>query len=103
MGKKAIEHRKVYKEYNEKFLEQLSTSILVLLLFCYILYTFLAYESFYMMLTIPFVVYLIFRYLYFISVNHPIVGKTEKLFKDKGMVIGLVLWVLVSFIVLYLI
>ena len=101
LGKKAAEFKEVYRGYNEKFLEQLSSSILILLLFSYILYTFLAYETYYMMFTIPFVVYLTFRYLYFISINHPIVGRTEKVFKDRGMISGLVLWALSCFIVLY--
>lgn len=103
IGDKATKHKEVYKVYNEKFLEQLSASILILLLFSYILYTFLAYETYHMMITIPFVVYLIFRYLYFVSINHPAVGKTEKIFRDKGMVSGIALWALSCFIVLYLI
>jgi len=54
-----------------------------------------------MMLTIPFVSFMIFRYLYFISINHEIARKPHLLFLDKQMLAGLLLWIATSFIVMY--
>lgn len=103
LGDDAKDHKRVYHVYNKKFLDMMTTITLTLLLFSYILYTFMAHENRYMMVTIPIVSFLIFRYLYFISINHKIARKTEYLFRDPQMVMGLCLWVLVSFLVLYII
>ena len=55
-----------------------------------------------MMLTIPFVLYGIFRYLYLIHVRGEIAPPDEVLFKDRPMQIDVVLWALSVVLILYL-
>ncbi len=88
--------------YNAKFLEWASIVILGAMLFSYILYTFMAFESYKMMLTIPIASFLIFKYLYFVSIDHPISRKAELMFTNKPMLLGLLAWLLVSFLAMYL-
>ena len=70
------------------------------LIISYSMYTFLAYE-YYMMLTIPFAIYGIFRYLFLVHMKN-VGGEPEILFKDKGMIVCMVLWFVVAVGVLYL-
>jgi hypothetical protein len=64
------------------------------------MYTFLA-DNYYMMLTIPFAIYGIFRYLFLIHARD-VGGEPEMLFKDRGMLVCMVLWGVVVGGVLYL-
>jgi hypothetical protein len=52
------------------------------------------------MITIPFAFYGIFRYLFLIH-SENMGGEPEMIFKDKGMVLSIILWALVVFLVLY--
>jgi 4-hydroxybenzoate polyprenyltransferase len=103
LSKEAIRHKKVYEVYNEKLLDMMLVVITGVLLFTYSMYTFLVHQVPYpyMMLTIPFASFLIFRYLYFISINHEIARKTHKLFMDRQMLSGFILWISASFIAMY--
>lgn len=85
-----------------KFLDLLVLILLTVMLITYILYSFMAHETYYFMLTIPFASFIILRYLYFITVNHKILRKTEYFFFDKQMLIGFLLWILTAFIVIYI-
>lgn len=103
LSREAIRRKKVYEVYNKKLLDMMLIVITAVLLFTYSLYTFLVHEKPYpyMMLTIPAVSFMVFRYLYFISVDHEIARKTHLVFLDKQMLAGLALWIVVSFIVMY--
>jgi len=71
----------------------------------YSLYTFSAPnlpENHSMMLTIPFVVYSIFRYLYLIQVKHAGGTPEEILLSDRPFQISMVLWGLAVLAVFYL-
>lgn len=103
LGKDAEKHSKIYLVYNKDFLDWLVIILLNSMLISYILYSFLAYSHPYFMLTIPFASFIIFRYLYFISIDHKMVRKTEYFFLDKQMLIGLLLWLTSAFIIIYLI
>ena len=54
-----------------------------------------------MMLTIPFVMYAIFRYLYLVHVRGAGGAPDEILLYDRPMQVALVLWALVAIIALY--
>jgi hypothetical protein len=69
------------------------------LIISYSLYTFLADDS-YMMLTIPFAVYGLFRYLFLVHTKN-FGGETEMIFRDKGMVVCLVSWAILVVVILY--
>ena len=70
LGNQAKNHKKVYNFYNKKFLDWLIIIFLTSMLVCYILYSFMAYDHQYFIITIPFATFLILRYLYFISISH---------------------------------
>jgi 4-hydroxybenzoate polyprenyltransferase len=69
------------------------------LLVSYSMYTFLE-DNNYMMLTIPFVVYGLFRYLFLVHARN-FGGEVERLFKDRGMLISMILWGICVMLVLY--
>jgi hypothetical protein len=55
------------------------------------------------MLTIPFVLYAVFRYMYLIHVRHEGGAPEEIFLRDRAMQISLVLWAIVVFFVLYIV
>jgi len=93
--------RKVLRYYTKELINiSVATSAATLLL-SYAMYSFLAAEGYLMMLTIPVVTFLVFRYLY-LSISHPkIVRHPEKIFKDKQAVAGMAVWILMVFLILY--
>lgn len=99
----AVGHKRVYGVYNGRLLDMMVVVITAVFLFTYSLYTFLVHEKPYpyMMLTIPFVSFMVFRYLYFISINHVIARKTHYVFLDGQMMASLFMWLATSFIVMY--
>lgn len=102
----ASSHRKTLEGYNVPLLTQYITIILTAILITYTLYTFSAspdQPTPAMMLTIPFVIYGIFRYLYLIQSDLITGAPEEVLLKDRPMQITIGLWVLSVMAVLYLI
>jgi 4-hydroxybenzoate polyprenyltransferase len=74
----------------------ITTSALIM---SYSLYTFFTGKIF-IMLTIPFAFYGLFRYIYLVHTEN-FGGEPEMLFKDKGMLLSITLWVLLVILVLY--
>lgn len=98
--------RKVLKEYTVGFLDQLISIVTSSTIVVYSLYTFMSNtrpaEHRYLMLTIPFVVYGIFRYL-FLVYTKDLGGEPEEIvLKDKPIIVNILLWVLTAGIVLYI-
>lgn len=85
-------HRKVLEFYSEPLLNQMSVIVTTMAVMCYSMFTFMSGHSVYLMWTIPFAIYGIFRYLYLIHV----LGKGGKpdalLFEDKGILTCAVLF-----------
>ncbi|MFH1789423.1 MAG: decaprenyl-phosphate phosphoribosyltransferase [Candidatus Altiarchaeota archaeon] len=100
LGDEAPKFKQVYEVYTRELLERMMLIIVSILLFTYIMYTFKAHEKPYMMLTIPFASFMIFRYMYFISVNHEAVRRAEYIFRDKQMLACFALWITTSFVIL---
>lgn len=96
----AKNHRKNLKNYSIEMLDHMINISATLLIISYSLYTFLS-NNLYMMLTIPFAIYGIFRYLFLIHKKN-FGGEVELLFKDKGIIISLFLWIITIIILLYL-
>ncbi len=93
-------HRKVLKEYTIPYLDQMITIVTAGTIVSYSLYTFNS-ESIYLMATIPFVLYGIFRYLYLIH-KHNMGGSPEIIFlEDKPLLINIGLWGIVCVFILY--
>ena len=96
----AAKHRANLSEYSSKMLEQLIGITTGALIVSYLLYTFFA-ENDAMIVTIPFVFYGLFRYLYLVH-QRGVEAEPEAVFKDKAMLINLGIWVLlVVSIILY--
>jgi 4-hydroxybenzoate polyprenyltransferase len=97
--------RKVLEGYSLPLLDQLITIVSSTTIVSYSLYTFSAPnlpENHAMMLTIPFVLYGIFRYLYLIQIQHAGGEPEELLLTDRPLQIAIVLWAMAVLIVFYI-
>ncbi|MCW5873898.1 MAG: decaprenyl-phosphate phosphoribosyltransferase [Anaerolineales bacterium] len=104
-AKGGVHTRKVLAGYTEEFLDQLLLIVLSLAILTYSLYTFSAPNlppNHSMMLTIPFVLYGFFRYLYLVQVKHSGEAPEDILFSDRPLQIDLVLWALTVLLIFYL-
>jgi 4-hydroxybenzoate polyprenyltransferase len=103
---KAHTHRRVLEGYNLPFLDHLITIVSSSTIMTYSLYTFSAPNlpaNHAMMLTIPFVMYGIFRYLYLIHVRHEGGAPEELLLTDRPLQIDILLYGLAVLIIFYII
>lgn len=104
LSEEATEHRRVLDGYTIPLLDQYITIVSATTIVAYSLYTFSAPnlpENNAMMLTIPFAIYGILRYLYLIQINQGGGAPEEELFTDRPLQIALVLWGLVVLVILY--
>ena len=102
----AINARAILDEYNLEFLDGMLNVIMACTILAYSMYTFLAEglpPNHTMMLTIPFVLYGIFRYLYLVHVRGEIAPPDEVALKDRPLQIDLALWALSVIVFLYVI
>ncbi len=98
-------HRQSLEEYNLTLLDHAITIVTASTLLAYALYTFSAEGlplNHAMMLTIPFVLYAIFRYLYLIHVKGVGGEPEEIILTDRPLQVAILLWGLSVVIVLYL-
>jgi len=98
-------HRKVLEGYTISLLDQYIMIVSGTTIVAYSLYTFSAPNvpaNHSMMLTIPFVLYAIFRYLYLVQVKHAGGEPEEILLSDRPLQMALFLWALVVVAVFYL-
>ena len=101
----ASAHRKVFEGYTIPLLDQYITIVSGMTIIAYSLYTFSAPnlpENHAMMLTIPFVVYGIFRYLQLIQIGHAAGSPDEVALKDRPLQITVLLWGLTVIGIFYL-
>lgn len=98
-------HRRVLAGYSIDFIDQLITIVSATTIIAYSLYTFSAPnlpENHTMMLTIPFVLYGIFRYLSLIQINKKGGEPEDLLLNDRPLQITIVLWGLAVILIFYL-
>jgi len=98
-------HRKVLDGYTIPLLDQFITIVSSTTILAYSLYTFTASnlpDNHAMMLTIPFVIYAIFRYLYLVQVSHVTGSPEEVVLTDRPLQIAIALWGIVVMAVFYL-
>jgi len=101
----ANSHRRVLDGYTVEFLDQLIVIVSGTTIIAYALYTFSADNlpgNHLMMLTIPFVIYGIFRYLYLIHVENLGGAPEELVLTDRPLMASIVFWGLFSLGILYL-
>jgi 4-hydroxybenzoate polyprenyltransferase len=97
--------RKVLQDYTLPFLDELINLVATSTIVAYSFYTFSAEnlpQNRAMMLTIPFVLYGIFRYLYLIHIKGEGGAPDELVFTDRPLLITGVLWGLACVVILYL-
>jgi 4-hydroxybenzoate polyprenyltransferase len=105
LGTEASNHRAILREYNLELIDRLIGIVTTSTLVSYSLYTFLAEglpRNHMMMLTIPFVLYGLFRYLYLVHVQHEGGAPEEIVLRDRPLQAALALWALVVLIALYI-
>lgn len=105
LEKGAGSHRKVLEGYSLPLLDQYLTIVATATIVFYSFYTFFAPnvpENHSMMLTIPFFIYIIFRYQYLVHMTDHTGAPDEVLLTDRPMQIALVLMGLTIFAVFYL-
>ena len=104
LGEEANNHRAILEEYSLELLDRLISIVTTSAIVAYSLYTFLAEglpENHVMMLTIPFVLYGLFRYLYLIDIRREGGAPEEILLRDRAMQLALLLWAAVVILALY--
>lgn len=102
----AVNHRKTLDGYTVPLLNQYIMVILTAILITYTFYTFSAHpgqSNYAMMLTLPFVVYGIFRYLYLIQSDLTTSSPEEVLLKDRPLQIAIALWGLSIITIIYIV
>lgn len=104
----AASHRTILSRYSPYLLDQLIGVVTASVVVVYMLYTFssevstrLGTENLFM--TIPFVIYGIFRYLYLIHKEERGGSPTEVLISDRPIMINVILWLATVVTVLYIV
>ena len=102
LEKGAENHRKILEEYSLEFIDNMLSIVTASTVMAYSLYTFSTNNGNYnMMLTIPFVLYGIFRYQYIIYKKNEGGSPEETVLSDIPLIMSIVLWGIVSVIILY--
>ena len=102
----AQNHRRVLDGYNIPLLDQLITIVSSSTILAYSLYTFSATNlptNHTMMLTIPFVLYGVFRYLYLIQIKNEGGAPEELLLSDRPLQATVLLYGLSVFLIIYIV
>lgn len=102
----AEEHRKILREYSPEFLDQLISVVTASTVVAYAFYTLspevrTKLHTPYLPLTIPFVLYGIFRYLYLTHQKIEGGDPTRTLLSDRPLVLNTFLWVAAVLVILY--
>ncbi|MBI4140691.1 UbiA prenyltransferase family protein [Candidatus Woesearchaeota archaeon] len=100
LGDEAKNHRETLAQYTKEITQPLLIIATTLLITAYSLYSFLS-ERNTLLYTLPFALYVIFRYFNHIQTGSEIARHPEKAFTDKKMVIGMMLWGVITVILLY--
>ena len=102
LGDGAVSHRKNLRDYSVPLLDEMMNIMISATIIAYVLYTFFEYENYYMMGSIPFVVYGVFRYMLLVHRNGG--GNPDTLLlSDRPLQVALLLWILVVMAVIYVI
>ena len=102
-GSNAGDQRVVLDQYSREFLSQLITVTSTATLVTYALYTFTARnvpDDHSMMLTVPFVIFGLLRYLYLVNQTNDTESPELVIIKDKPLLIDVLLWAVTAIIIL---
>jgi 4-hydroxybenzoate polyprenyltransferase len=103
----ASTHRPILSEYSPYFLDQLIAVVTTSTLVTYALYTMdpVVHQKLgtpYLPLTIPFVLYGIFRYLYLVHQKQEGGDPSQIIFHDRPLLVDVLFWAATAFAILYL-
>lgn len=97
----AVLCRKVLKDYSMELVTRLESLILSGLFLSYVLYTILSWHGQWMMLTIPFILYGMARYIQ-LSIDSNIAASPEEvLLKDRPIQMTFLSWIIISALIVY--
>jgi 4-hydroxybenzoate polyprenyltransferase len=107
MSDEAKTVRPIFREYNLQLLDEMLRIVMTCTLIAYILYTIeapsiLLAGNNLSLVTVPFVIYALFRYLYIIHVRGEGSAPDEVLLQDRPLQISIILWGLTFVVILYL-
>lgn len=97
----ALNHRSALHFYDETTSKTLILISTACLLIAYTLYTFFGMHK-WLFVTLPIVIYAVFRYLHFIQTNSRIAMRPELVFKDARMLLAITLWLALALATIYL-
>lgn len=104
LNENANEHRSIFNEYSLPLLDDMIRMVTACTAMAYSLYTFSAAglpPNHAMMLTIPFVLYGLFRYMYLVHIKGEGGEPEDLLLKDRPLLLSVVLWGLAVIVILY--
>ena len=104
LAEDANSHRKILEEYTIGFLDEMNHVVSTGALIAYSLYTFSATNlpgNHAMMLTVPFVVYGLFRYQYLVHVKGEGGAPEMLLYTDRPFLLDLILWGITVVLIMY--
>lgn len=106
LDNQAGEHREILREYSPYFLDQMMSVVTASTVIAYSLYAISPdvaekLGTPYLYLTIPFVLYGIFRYLYLIHQKEEGGSPSAILFNDKPLLVNILLWAVTVIFILY--
>lgn len=107
LEKDAEDHRSILREYSPYLLDQMIAVVTASTLTTYSLYTMSAetitkFQTHHLDLTIPFVLYGIFRYLYLVHTKDEGGNPTAAMLTDTPLIINIILWLLSFELIVYL-
>jgi 4-hydroxybenzoate polyprenyltransferase len=98
----ASQHRQILKEYSLPMLDQMITIVVAGTIMAYILYTFQGSTgNRHLEVTVPFVLYGIFRYLYLVYMRQAGGSPEEVLLRDRHMLVTVVMCAILTIGILY--
>jgi 4-hydroxybenzoate polyprenyltransferase len=107
LDKSAEIHRPILKEYTPRLLDQMIAVVTASTVISYCLYTISSetvakFGTTNLLLTVPFVLYGIFRYLYLVHQKDEGGSPEALIIKDKPLLIDLFLWIITAILILYI-
>ena len=101
LKKDAVKHKEVLKYYDLQTTNGLMVISTTCLILSYSLYAFS--RTSWLLSTLPFAIYTIYRYYSLINQGSEIARHPEKIYKDYKLMIGILLWMIITFVIFYFI
>ena len=106
LGEQAVKTRPIMEQYNLALLDDMLRIVTTSTIITYILYTIesgkmVKYDANLGLLTVPLIVYSLFRYLYLIHIEETDQPPDEIVLTDRPIQLTVALWSLLSFVILY--